>query len=173
MYGVLIAVLVAMAGCGSSSSTSSTGGTTAPGVTAAKTTPSGTTSSGTPSFTTAGNCQQLVTLGAKFAQAIQASSGGGKLNLQAVVNAYQALAAAAPSAIKPDLQLIANAFAKFAAALAKVGYTPGTQPNPSQLAALQAAAQAFNSPQLHAAAQHIQAWARQNCGNLTPTTTTG
>jgi len=94
---------------------------------------------------------------------MQAATGGGKLDLQTAVKAYQDLANAAPSAIHPDLQAISQAFATFAAALAKTGYTLGQAPTASQAAALQSAAQVFTQSKLRTAEQNLAAWAKQNC----------
>lgn len=94
---------------------------------------------------------------------MRAATGGGKLDLQAAVKAYQDLANAAPSAIQPDMQTISQAFSAFAAALAKTGYTVGHAPTASQAAALQSAVQVFTQPKLRTAAQKVAAWARQNC----------
>ncbi len=73
------------------------------------------------------------------------------------------MANAAPSEIRPDIQLVAQAFTSFATALSKAGYTPGTVPTAGQIAALQTAGQAFSQPQLHAAEQRISVWAQHNC----------
>jgi hypothetical protein len=94
---------------------------------------------------------------------MRAATGGGKLDLQTAAKAYQDLAAAAPSAIQPDMQTISQAFSAFAAALAKTGYTLGHVPTASQAAALQSADQVFTQSKLRTAAQNLAAWAKQNC----------
>jgi hypothetical protein len=104
----------------------------------------------------------------KFVQAIQSVSNGGHYDPAAVAKAFQALAAAAPAEIRPDLQVIANAFVQFAAALQKVGFKPGTPPTQQQIAGLQQAVQVFNQPQFKTATQHLQAWARKNCAGIIP-----
>lgn len=160
---VAVAVVAIIAGCGGSSNSATSAATTASSAASASSAPAATTTSAAPSFASAQNCLQLVGLEAKFAQAMSATTGGGKFDLQTVVNAYQALANAAPSEIRPDLQLIAQAFTSFATAPAKAGYTLGTVPTAGQIAALQTAAQAFSQPQLRAAEQRLLVWARQNC----------
>ncbi len=166
----LLAAAVLVAGCGSSSNTTSAGSAPAAGTTGAGgTTTAGpqvttTSSAGTPSFASSQNCQQLAGLGAKYAQAFEAAARGGTFNLSAEVTAYQNLANVAPSAIRPDVQLAAQAFSSFASAVSKTGYTIGKVPTASQLAALQSAVQVFSQPQVRAAAQRISVWARQNCG---------
>lgn len=161
----LLAVALAPAGCGSSSSTSTSAAATRATASAASTHAATTraTTPATQAFASAPNCQQLAGVGAKLAQAMGAASSGGKFNLQAAVAAYQGLVNAAPSEIRPDLQLMARAFSSFATALSKAGYAPGKVPTAAQLAGLQSAAQALNQPQLRSAEQKLSAWARQNC----------
>lgn len=161
---VLVVGVAMVAGCGSSSTTSSTSSTSTSAATKA---PSATgtskSSTGAPSFASGNNCLQLGGLGTKFAQAMAAARSGGKLNLQAAVSVYHDLANAAPSEIRPDLQLTAQAFSTFAGALAKAGYTPGKTPTPAQLAGLQSAVQIFSKPQFQAAEHRVSVWAHQHC----------
>ena len=162
---VLIAVLalvVVMAGCGGGKKKSATPPTTAAGST--------TTSAKVPKFTSAKNCQQLMALGAKVSQAIQSSSGSAS-SIDNEVNAFKALANAAPAEIRGDFQTFAGAFAAYAHALAKAGFKPGKVPTAGQIAAMTAAAKSLSTPKLQAAEQHLSAWAQQNCG--APKTTTG
>lgn len=161
---VLVAVFAIVAGCGSSTKTSTSAATTTPTTTSASTTSASTTSAAAPSFASTTNCQQLAGVGAKFAQAMSAAARGGKFDLQTAVSAYQALASAAPAQIRPDVQTMAQAFSSFAAALSKAGYVPGKVPTPAQVAGVTAAAQAFSQPKLRAAGQRLTAWAHQNCG---------
>ena len=165
----LIAVVAIVAGCGSSNSTTTSAATPASSAasasaTTASTTSASVTSAAAPSFASTTNCQQLAGVGAKFAQALSAATRGGKFDLQAEVSAYQGLANAAPAAIRSDVQLLAQAFSSFAAALEKVHYKPGTVPTPTQIAGVQAAAHVFSEAKLHAAGQRLEAWAHQNCG---------
>jgi hypothetical protein len=150
----LVAVVAIVAGCGGSNKAATSAATKAPS----------TTSAAAPSFTSATHCQALAGVGTKFAQAMSAASRGGKFDLQTAVSAYQALASAAPAQIRPDVQLMAQAFSSFAAALSKAGYVPGKVPSPAQLAGLTTAAKIFSQPKLRAAGQRLSAWAHQNCG---------
>ncbi len=165
-FAMLVAVTAVVAGCGSSSSSSSTavsssaaGGGTSSSASAS----SSSASSASPSFASAQNCQQLAGVGQKFAQAMAASTAGGKFDLQTAAQAYQQLAAAAPSEIQPDLQTLSAAFTNFADSLSKVNYTLGQVPTAAQLGALQSAGQAFTSAKVRAAEQHITSWAKANC----------
>jgi hypothetical protein len=115
------------------------------------------------SFADASNCKQLNGVGTKFAQAMEAATSGGKLNYQAAVKAFQQLADAAPSAIRPDLEAMAQSFTSFANAIAKSGYKPGKTPSPSQILALESAAKSFSSSKLAKAEKDVEAWAVKNC----------
>ena len=164
MSAVSVAVVAMISGCGgSSNSATSAATTTSSGATASSAPAATTTSTAAPSFASAQNCLQLGGVGAKFAQALSATISGGHFDLHTAVNAYQAMANAAPSEIRPDLELIAQAFTSFATALSKAGYTPGNVPTASQISALQSAGQAFSQPQLRAAEQRISVWAQHNC----------
>jgi hypothetical protein len=92
-----------------------------------------------------------------------ASSSGGKFNLNAAVTAYKNLANAAPAAIKPDIEELANAFSAYATALGKSGFKPGTVPSASQITAIESAAKTFSSTKLLAASKGLEAWALKNC----------
>ena len=107
---MLVAAAAITAGCGSSSPGTTSSSSAAPGTTSttasvAATTSAAATSTKTtataPTFSSASNCQQLMGLGAKYAQAMSAASTGGKFDLQAVVGLYKNLADAAPAEIRP------------------------------------------------------------------------
>jgi hypothetical protein len=174
---VCVAFLAAgalIAGCGGSSNTppakttapkAATKKAAAPNLPAASTTPttSNVSKSSTASFADASNCKALGGVGTKFAQAMAAATSGGKVNYQAAVKAYQQLADAAPSAIRPDLEEMAQAFTSFANALAKSDFKPGKVPSPSQLAGLESAAKSSSSSKLTSAEKNVEAWAVKNC----------
>jgi hypothetical protein len=174
---VLIAALVlvvVVAGCGGSKKKSAAPPTTAAGSTttaAATTATSATTPSAVPKFTSAKNCGELTALGAKVSQALQSTSGSASSRIDNEVNAFKALANAAPSEIRGDFQTFATAFAAYAQALAKAGFKAGKVPTAAQIAVVTTAAKSFSAPKLRAAEQHLAAWAQKNCG--IPKTTTG
>jgi len=164
---ILAAGLVAIvAGCGgggkkSSSSTSPIAGAASTSVTFTATTGS---SGSTASFASAKNCQDMAGLAAKAAAAVEAS--GNPMNaLQTEATEVQALAQAAPSAIRGDFQTFATAFSGFLHTLQSAGYKLGskTPPTAAQVAAFTKAARSFDTPKLRQAEQHLSAWARQNC----------
>lgn len=102
-------------------------------------------------------------MGAKIAESVL-PTGGHTLNFQALASGYQAMAAAAPPAIQPQMKTIANAVSGFFSALQKSGYKPGsTSFSPSELVALASAAKSLNVPAVHSALTQIRAWAHANC----------
>jgi hypothetical protein len=163
---MLVAAAAITAGCGSSATTTSSSAAPAATTSTTATVAAASTKTATaaPTFSSASNCQQLMGLGAKFAQAMSAATTGGKLDLQKVVGLYQNLANAAPAAIRPDLQQTTQALTSFAATMAKVGYKPGQVPTGAEIASLQAASQQFSQPKFRAAEEHLSTWAHANCG---------
>ncbi len=156
--GAAIATLaLVVAGCGSSGSSSA-----ASSASSSSAANSSSSSAAAPTFANAGNCLQLAGVGEKFAQAMQAATGK-TFNLSAAVSAYDNLANAAPSAIKPDVQTIATAFASFASALEKVNYKFGSVPSATQLAGLESAVHVFEQSNVKQAEASVAAWAKQNC----------
>ena len=156
-----LVVAVAVAGCGGGKKKSEAATTAA--AAAATTTKTPTTKAAAPSFASAKNCQQLIALGAKISQAVQASAGKGTASLGDEANLLKAVANAAPAEIRGDFQTFASAFTSYASALSKAGLKPGKVPTAAQVAALTAAAKSFSEPKLAAAEQHLSAWAQKNC----------
>jgi hypothetical protein len=160
-----------VAGCGGSSSpststTTATKATTAktPTATAPKTVSTSSTPSttGAPTFASDANCLKLAGVSASFAKAL-ASTTGTKFNESAAAADFQKLADNAPSAIRADLETVAGAFDKFAAAFKSSGYAIGKTPTPAQTAALESAVSVFTSPKVKAADAALQAWSVKNC----------
>lgn len=139
------------------SSTAATPGSSAPGSSTSSSSSSG------PSFASAGNCSNLAGVGAQFAKAMSAATSGGKYDVNAAMSAYQHLADAAPSGLKPYLETIAHAIGSYVSALDKSGWKPGTVPSASQIAAIESAAKSFNAPDLLKASKAAEAWAVKNC----------
>lgn len=157
-----IALALLVVGCGSSttSATSSSPGSPTKSTAAGA---SASTSSGA-TFASGSNCSALAGVGKKFEQALESSTSGGKVNLAAAASAYQTLANQAPSAIHSDVEEIAQAFTTFASAVTKSGFTSGSTPTPSQVAALESAAKTFEGSKITTASKQIEAWAKTNCG---------
>ncbi len=161
--GAVIATLaLAIAGCGSSGSSSSAASSSSSSAGSGSAGNSSSSSAAAPTFANTGNCLQLAGVGEKFAQAMQSATGK-TFNLSAAVAAYNNLANAAPSAIKPAVQTIATAFGSFASALEKVNYKLGSVPSATQLAGLESAVHVFEQSNVKQAETSVAAWAKQNC----------
>jgi hypothetical protein len=94
---------------------------------------------------------------------MSSATSGGKFNLNAMVTAYKNLANAAPSAIRPDIEVLASAFGSYASALSKVGYKFGSVPSASQISAIEGAVKVFDASKLKTATKNLEAWAASNC----------
>lgn len=153
-------LVVLAAGCGGSSNTSAP--PTGPTTTQQATTTMTTTGGGGGSFASAKNCLAFAGLAAQIAKAI---NPGGSSSPQTAAQELQALANAAPSDIRADLQTVAGAFTSYIQAVQNSGYKLGsnTPPTAAQLAALVSAAKVFNTPKLRQAEQHLTTWETQNC----------
>jgi hypothetical protein len=164
----MAAFVLAAAGCGSKKNASGTTTTTTTTETTATTTNTDTTTtttSGTDTSAAAalgalassGNCRSLAQLGAAFSSAFTGSSG----DVQKEEQVLQDFVSKVPDDIKPDFQVIADAFKQIADAVK--GYTPGSVPDPSVLAKLTALQSTLDQAKLAAAEQHIGTWAAANC----------
>jgi hypothetical protein len=156
-----VVCVVLAAGCGSSSKKSVSPTTSSTSTSTASTT---TTSSAAPKFATSKNCAQLTALGTKLAQALQTTSGSAETRIRNEAKLFQQFANAAPSDVRGDFQTLASAFNTYMNALLKAHLKPGTTPTAAQIAQIQAAAKAFDSPKLRAAERHLVTWAQKNCG---------
>ena len=164
-FAVLVLTLalgLAVAGCGGGKK-SSVGTTAAAATTEAATTttaaattkpPSGTT------FATSGNCRDFT----KFASDVsRAFSGTGKTDLERVAKALNELAGKAPSAIRSDFKVLADAYDKIAQALRGVNLQSGKTPSADTLAKLQKLQKEIDQQKVTTASQHIEAWVQKNC----------
>jgi hypothetical protein len=122
-----------------------------------------TSSTSKPTFASISNCTDLSGIGSQFAKAMAASTSGGKIDLNAVSKAYQNLADAAPSALKPAIEKLAGAFTAYLSAITKAGYKPGTVPSATQLAAMEQAVKLITASDVTNAAKAAEAWAAKNC----------
>jgi hypothetical protein len=182
MLPALLAALgLAVAGCGGGGSGSGTtqaaattaaATTVAPATTEAATTAAATTAAATTApakttpakttpnnFATAGNCRQFSEIASKLSAAFTGQGG----DIGKVATFFNQLADKAPSEIKADFRVIANAYEKIAAALKGVDLKSGKAPDPAALAKLQQLGAQLNNTKLAAAGQHIAAWATKNC----------
>jgi hypothetical protein len=156
VLGTLVVALAAA--CGGSSKSAAT--TTA----AATTTTASSGTSGAPTFASTKNCRQLEAMAVSVAKSITPGAGG-KIDPKKYADVMNAMANAAPSAIRGDFKTFAEAYSQFVDTLEKSGYQIGsaTVPSAAQLAALTTAAKKLSAPKVKQAEQNLSAWGQKNC----------
>jgi hypothetical protein len=173
MSVLALALVLGAAACGSKKSTTTTTTTAATTTTTAETTTSETTTAETTTTaagttTTAGglggiatsaNCQALANLSTALSSALT----GGNADIEKEVQILQEFADKAPAEIRADFQTFADAMKKIADVLKGVHLQAGQVPDAATLAKLQQLGTQIDEAKLAAAAEHIAAWAAQNC----------
>jgi hypothetical protein len=171
LVAAVLVLVVVLTGCGSKkkSSTPPVATTTAAAVTtSAETTTEATTtetttsssSSGFSSIATAGNCKQLSDLSASFSKAI---TGAKSNDFEARAKLLKEFADKTPSDIRPDFEVLAGAFAKYADAFKGIDIKPGQVPDAATIVKLQKLTTSINQASVTQASTHISAWAQKNC----------
>ena len=159
--GLLAALMLVAAGCGSSSKNSAA--TTEAATTEAATTEAATTEATTTSalggLVASGKCKDLQNLGQKYSQALSGSGAGTDLKKTAQV--IKEFADDAPSEIKSDFQVLADYMSKVADVAGDL--KPGQTPSATQLQKLQQLSTSIDTQKLTTASQHITAWVTKNC----------
>ena len=105
------------------------------------------------------DCLALAASGASFAQAFAGGSG----TSDETADAFEELADKVPDEIEADVQVLAEAYASYAAELQDIGIETGQTPNTEQLQQLQAAIASFDQQGVTEAAERLSAWADTNC----------
>ena len=164
------AFVVATTGCGSkkksatppvtTTTAAATTTTTSAATTTAATTTTSSSGSRFSSIATAGNCKQLSDLSASFSKAI---TGAGDNDFQARAKLLKEFADKTPSDIRPDFEVLASAFSKYADALKGIHFTPGKVPDAATLAKLQQLSTSIDQQAVTMASTHITTWAQKNC----------
>jgi predicted small lipoprotein YifL len=168
LAAAILVLVVALTGCGSKkkSSTPPVATTTAAEVTttAATTTTTATTTStstsGFSSIATAGNCKQLSDLSASFSKAI---TGAKSDDFATRAKLLKDFADKTPSDIRPDFEVLAATFSKYADAFKGITIKPGQVPDAATLVKLQKLTSSINQASVTQASAHISAWAQKNC----------
>ena len=175
---VLVAValgglVLAAAGCGGGTSTTTTQG--APAGTTTSTSETTTAASGTTTTTATGtagalgalltskNCRNLLGISASFSKAIAGAASGA--DLQKAEALMKQFADQTPADIRPDFEVLATVYAKYAEALKGVDLTSGKAPSADVIARLQKLSTEIDQAKLATASQHIGAWVQKNCTN--------
>ena len=110
-------------------------------------------------FATSENCQEFAKIGSEISGALTGSTDPDQIK-----QAFDELAAAAPSDIKADFETLADYMGKVAEALQGVDLASGQTPDPSALAKLQS----LDATAATAAGQNISKWVTDNCTGVTP-----
>lgn len=156
---LLVTAVALAAGCGGSSSSSSTTGSSSPSTSTPSTpsTSTGGSTTGGGSFCGQGKAD-LKQLRTQLALASQISSPPQrvKAQMQTILTAYKNAEGEAPSQIKGDIATIYSTMNKMDQILAAHNY--------SLVASVAQLSPVFESGQFKAAGDHLQAWAKANCG---------
>jgi hypothetical protein len=163
---VLGVFALAVAGCGGGSSSSNETSTT---TTTTETTTSEETTTATETSTEAsglgglasGDCHRLSQASAALGTAIASSGQGGDLGSTA--EAYQKYVDEAPEEIRPDVQVLADAYAKYASALQDAGLKAGETPSTDQALKIGQALASLDQQKIATASANIATWAQKNC----------
>ncbi len=166
LAALLVALALAVAGCGGGKSSSATTeaatteSTTEETTTAETTTEETTTEDvGVSGIASAGNCRELVTLSVKLGQAFTGTGG----NVEKTAQWLEEFAARTPEEIRADFQLVADAYGKIAEALEGVDLSSGSTPSPEALQRLQEIGDSIDQDALDKASANIDAWVTENC----------
>jgi hypothetical protein len=104
------------------------------------------------------DCLALASVGATMAQAFASGSGTDENTAE-----LDELASKVPDEIKADVEVLARAFATYAAKIKDIGIETGATPSAEQLQQLQAAIASLDQQELTAASNRIEAWSKENC----------
>jgi ABC-type glycerol-3-phosphate transport system substrate-binding protein len=163
IFAAVVAMSVVAVGCGGGDESAS-GDTTATEASTDETATEETTTDGTTTDLSGvfadEDCLALVAAAASFSQAFTGTSASSD-----ETNAFEELAAKVPDEIKADVQVLAEAYAKYAAEIKDIGIEAGQTPSAEQLQQLQAALASFDQQGVSEASQRLSAWAQTNCPN--------
>ena len=158
----VLALALVAAGCGGGDDSAASDQTTIEETTTSEeTTSDETTSEDTTDLSAAlgdEDCLALAGVGATIAQAFTGASGGDADNEE-----LARLVDKVPDEIQADVQVLAEAYGTYADEIADIGIEPGSTPTPEQVQQLQAALASLDQQELTAAANRIEAWAKDNC----------
>ncbi|HEX2346306.1 MAG TPA: hypothetical protein VHI12_06955 [Gaiellaceae bacterium] len=166
IFAAVVAISVVAVGCGGGDESAS-GDTTATETSTDETATEETTTDGTTTDGTTTDlsgvfadedCLALVAAAASFSQAFTGTSATSD-----ETNAFEELAAKVPDEIKADVQVLAEAYADYAAEIKDIGIEAGQTPSAEQLQQLQAALTSFDQQGVSEASQRLSTWAQTNC----------
>jgi hypothetical protein len=109
-----------------------------------------------------GDCAELVAASASLSQAF-AAVGGVEGDVDEATELFEDFAENAPDEIRDDLQVLAEAYATYVAALDDVDFEEGQVPDAQTLAALQQAIASIDQAEVTEASQNLTEWSTANC----------
>lgn len=133
----------------------------APGLHTKNTATSTTTATVEATGLSAAKCRRLATLAAKMGQAFTSRTPAS--NTRAYAAALQQLAKSAPTEIRDDFGVLADAYTKVADAVAAVYTGRKTTPTTDQLQQLTKVGKELNTITIAGAANNVNAWLQKNC----------
>jgi hypothetical protein len=169
---LLVAVLfvVAIAGCGGGDEAASDTDTTEVTETTTDETPTDETTTDETTTDTdndlgafaSGECAELVQASQALGAALAAAGSSGS-DLTESSEAFQEFVDKAPEEIRADVQILADAYAKYADALQDIDLQSGETPSAEDVEQLTQAMEAVDQAEVTAAAQRLSTWATENC----------
>jgi hypothetical protein len=106
-------------------------------------------------------CTALVTAATSAATAFSGTAT--KEDVDEAKAQFQEFAKTAPAEIRDDLQVLADAYAKYADELAGVSIEPGETPDAETLQELEAALESIDEAEVTEAAANVNTWTTENC----------
>jgi hypothetical protein len=99
------------------------------------------------------------------AASLQAATGGTD-TLEEAADAFDEMADAAPSEIRADMRILAEAYAAYVSIIADANFNPasGQAPSAETMEKLQEAAEKFDNDEFKAASERVTKWFAEECG---------
>jgi hypothetical protein len=111
-----------------------------------------------------GDCRKLAEAGKDLAAAMSSATSD-KQKLEQAKQLYQSFVDKAPSDIKPDLQVLADAYSKIVDAVGDLNLKPGETPDAATIQKFQTALASIDNAKVQTASQHLTTWVTSNCGS--------
>lgn len=114
---------------------------------------------------TEARCLEAATAMVQAAGGFSTAFTGASDDLRDSVAAFEAFADSAPSAIRDDLQTVAQGYAEFVKVLVDANFSPasGEVASPELIANIEAATEKLNNSDFEAAASRVEAWFDGGC----------
>jgi hypothetical protein len=109
-----------------------------------------------------GECLELAQAGQALGAALSAAGTSGS-ELDESSEAFQDFVDKAPEEIRADVQVLAEAYAKYADVLQDVDLQAGETPSAEDALKLSQALSAIDQAEVSAASERVAAWANENC----------